>query len=93
MRGIEHHMIRIMCGVRLVYRVLTDILHDRVGVVKIKDSIIQSRLRWCGHIMYGDIQSKIRKVMEVEITLKRKQGRLRKSLKECVKKALEQYRG
>ena len=31
--------------------------------------------------------------MEVEITLKRKQGRLRKSLKECVKKALEQYRG
>ena len=30
---------------------------------------------------------------KVEITLKRKQGQLRKSLKECVKKALEQYRG
>ena len=41
-------MIR-MCGVRLVDRVSTDILLDRVGVVvKIKDMIIQSRLRRYG---------------------------------------------
>ena len=42
-------MIRMMCGVRLVDRVSTDILLDRVGVVvKIKDMIIQSRLRRYG---------------------------------------------
>ena len=44
-------MIRIICGVRLVYRVSTDVFPDRVGVaVKIKDIIIQSRLRWYGHV-------------------------------------------
>ena len=31
--GVEHRMIRIMCEVRLVDRVLTDILRDRVSVV------------------------------------------------------------
>ena len=53
-----------MCGVRLVYRVSTDVLRDRVDVVvKVKD-IIQSRLRWYGHVMHGEINSQ---VMELEI--------------------------
>ena len=42
-------MIR-MCGVRLVDWVSIDVLRDRVGVlVKIKDMINQSCLRWYGH--------------------------------------------
>ena len=42
--GLERRMIRMMCGVRLVDRVSTDVLHDRVGVVlNIEDMIIQSR--------------------------------------------------
>ena len=57
MREVECHMIRIMCVVRLVYMVLTDVLHDRVGVVKIKDMISQSCLRWCGHTMHEDTNS------------------------------------
>ena len=32
-------------GVRLVYRVSTDVLRDRVGVVVKTEDIIQSRLR------------------------------------------------
>ena len=49
-------MIRMMCGVRLVNRVSTDVLRDRVGVVvKIENLIIQSRLRWYDHVMRGDI--------------------------------------
>ena len=37
----EHHIIRMMCGVRLVDRVSTDVLCDRVGlVVKIEDIIV-----------------------------------------------------
>ena len=73
-------MIRIMCGVRLVDKVSTDVLRDRVSViVKIEGMIIQSRLRWYGHVMRGDINSQIREVMEVEITGKRKKGRQRKS--------------
>ena len=46
-------MIRMICGVRLVDRVLTDVLQDRVGVVvNIKDTIIQSHLRWYGHVIH-----------------------------------------
>ena len=80
-------MIKMMCGVRLVDRVSTDILCDRVGVfVKIEDMIIQRRQRWYSHAMRGDINSQIREVMDVEITGQRKKGRPRKSWEECVKK-------
>ena len=74
---VECHMIGIMCGVRLVDRVSTDVLCDTVGVVvKIENMIIQSRLRWYGHAMHGDINSQIHEViMEVEITGKRKKVR------------------
>ena len=38
--GVKHRIIE-KCGVKLVYRVSTDVLRDRVGVVvKIKDTII-----------------------------------------------------
>ena len=85
-------MIRMTCGVRLVDRVSTDILRDRVGViVKIEDLMIQSRLQWSGHVMHGDMNSQMREVMEVEITGKRKKGRPIKLWEEYVKKDLEQY--
>ena len=68
LRGLERHMVRLMWGVRLVDRVSTDILRDRVGVVmKIEDMIIHIRLRWYGHVR-GDIILQIREAMEVEIT-------------------------
>ena len=80
-------MIRMMCGVRLVDRVSTDVLCDRVSVVvKTEDTITQSRLRWYGHVMRGDINSQIRELMKVKITGKRKKGRQRKSWEKCVKK-------
>ena len=45
LHGVEHHMIRMMFGVKLVDKVLTDIICDKVGVyVKIEDMIIQSHL-------------------------------------------------
>ena len=45
-------MIRMMCGVRLVDRVSTDGLRDRMGVVvKIEDMIFQNHLRWYGHVI------------------------------------------
>ena len=68
-------MIRMMCGVRLVDRLSTDVLRDRVSVVvKTEDLIIQNHLWWFGHVMRGYINSQIREVMEVEITGKRKKG-------------------
>ena len=85
-------MIRMMCGVRLVDRVSTDVLCDRLGVVvKNEDMIIQSCLWWYGHVMCGDINSQIRAVMEVQITVKRKEDRLRELWEECVKRHLERY--
>ena len=86
LQGVEHRMIRIICGVRLVDRVLTDVLHDRVGVVvKIDNMIIQSPLQWYVHVMHGDINSQIHAVMEVEITGKGKKGQPRKSWEECIR--------
>ena len=39
--GVERRIIRMMCGMRVVDRVLTDVLWDRVGVVvKIEDMTI-----------------------------------------------------
>ena len=89
LRGVEHHTIRMMYGVRLVDRVSTDVLHGRVGVVVRIDD--QNCLRWYGHVMRGDINSQINEAMEVEVTGKRKKGRPRKSWEECVKKDLDQY--
>ena len=79
-------MIRMMCGTILVDRVSTDVLQDRVVVVVKIEDIIQSRLRWYGHAIGGDINSQIHKVMDVEITGKRKKGRPRKLLEDWVKK-------
>ena len=79
-----------MCGVRVVYKVSTDVLLNRMGVVvKIEDMKIQNCLRWNGHVMHGDINSQICEIMGVEITGKSKKGRPRKSWEEYVKKDLE----
>ena len=65
--GVECCMIRIMCGVRLVDRVSTDVLRDRVGaVVVMEDFIIQRCLRWYGHVIRGDISSQIREVWSMK---------------------------
>ena len=81
-----------MCGVRLVDRVSTDFLCNRVGiVVKIQEMIIQSRVRWYSHVMRGDINSQIREFKEVQITGKRKKVEPRKLWEECEKKKLERY--
>ena len=85
LRGVERRMIRMTCGVRLVDRVSTNVLRDRVGVVVKIEDIIQNRLQWYGHVMRKDINSQRREVMEVEITGKKKKGRLGKSWEECGK--------
>ena len=73
-------MIRMMCGMRLVDRVSTNVLRDRVDiVVKIEGMIIQRHLRWHGHVMHGDTNFQIHEVVEVEMTGKRKKDRPRKS--------------
>ena len=80
-------------GRRLVNRVSTNFLQNRVGVVvKIKDMIIQSRLWFYGHVICRYINySQIREVVQFEITEKRKTGPPRKSWEESVKKDLERY--
>ena len=66
-------MVMMMCGMRLVDRVSTYVLHDRVGVnVKIEGMIIQSHLWWYGHVMHGYINYQIREVMELKLLGKRR---------------------
>ena len=72
MCGVERRMIT-MCRVKLVDKAFTDVLCDKVSVVvMIENMIIQSLLRWYGHVMSGDISSQIRKAIEVKIKMKRK---------------------
>ena len=73
----------------LVDRVSTDVLQGRLYVVVKIEDIIQSHLQWYGHVIHRDINSQIREVMELEITVKRKKGQPRKSWEECIKKDLE----
>ena len=73
--GVERRIIKMMCSMRLVNRVSTDVFWDRVSfVVKIKD-IIQTSLKWHGHVIRRDFNSQMRGAMELEITGKRKTGR------------------
>ena len=59
LRGLENRMIRIMCEVRLVVRLSTDVLRGKVDVaVKIEDMIIQNRLWWYSHVMRGTLPLK-----------------------------------
>ena len=78
-----------MCGEKLVDMVSTDVLRDMVGVVVKIEDIIQSHLRWYGHVICQDINSSTCEVMELEITGKRKKGLPRKSWEECIKNDLE----
>ena len=82
---------RMMCWVRLVDRLSTDVFCDSLGVAKIENMIIQSRMRWCGHVMRGDVNFQICEIMKVEITGKRKKARPVKLWEEWVKKDLERY--
>ena len=92
LRGVECHMICMMCGVRLVDRGPTDVLRDTVGVVvTIEDLIIQRCLWWYGHAIRRDISSQIHEIIEHEIPGKRKKGQPRKLWEECIKKDLERY--
>ena len=67
-------MIRMMCVLRLVDRVSSDVLRDRVSHVVKMEGIIQSCLRWYDHVMRRDINPQIGEVMEVGITGKKKKG-------------------
>ena len=45
---------------RLVNKVLTDVLRDRMIVIaKIEDMIMQSHLQWYGHVIRRDFKSQI----------------------------------
>ena len=54
-------------------------------VVKIEEMIIQSHMRWYGHVIHQDINSQIREVMDLEIIGKKKKGSPKKSWEEGVK--------
>ena len=59
--GVEHRMTRMICGVRVIDRVLIDVLCDRIGVfLKIEDMIIQSCLRG---IIMSCVETPIHKYM------------------------------
>ena len=43
-------MIRWICSTRLIQKIPTSHLRERLGIVSLEDLLMQSRLRWFGHI-------------------------------------------
>ena len=57
---VDRRMIKRMCGVRLVERLSTEVLQDRVGVVvKIGNMIMENGLRWYCHAIGRDINLRL----------------------------------
>ena len=74
LHGVWCCMISMMHGVRLVDRVLTNVLQDRVGVAVQIQHIIQCRVWLYGCVICQDINSQIHEIMKLEITGKRKKS-------------------
>ena len=82
-------MIRTICGVKLVDRVSSDILKERLGVVVKKEDILAHSCL-C-HTISRDTDLQILEVVEVEIEGLREKGCLRKSWEECMKHGLVRF--
>ena len=90
--GVEHHMIRMMCVLRLVNRVSSNSLREKVEVVvKIEDILRHSCLQWHGHVIRRYTNSQIHEAMELEIVGERKKGCQRKFWEKFVQSDLARF--
>ena len=78
-------MVRAMCGQKVVDRKTTEEQMDMLGLKKTIDRLATANgLRWYGHVLRRDGNSVLRVYLDLEVSGKRKQGRLRKTWKKQV---------
>ena len=59
----DNAMIRWICSTRLIQKISTSQLRERLGILSLEDLLMQSRLRWFGHIRRMDDQCWPKKVL------------------------------
>ncbi|XP_052113453.1 urease accessory protein D isoform X2 [Arachis duranensis] len=83
----EIKMLRWMSGHMRLDRIRNDDIRERVGVASILEKIVESRLRWFGHVRRRPTEHPVRKVDEMEDGQGVKgRGRPKKTIHEVVKR-------
>jgi hypothetical protein len=83
-------MLRWMCGKTRRDRIRNDNIRGRTRVARIVEKMMETRLRWFGHVERRPIGSVVRRVDRMEGSqITRGRGRPRKTIRETIKKDLE----
>jgi hypothetical protein len=83
-------MLRWMCGKTRRDRIRNDNIRGRTRVARIVEKMMETRLRWFGHVERRPIGSVVRRVDRMEGSqITRGGGRPRKTIRETIKKDLE----
>jgi len=78
-------MVRWMCGVKLIDRLPSKEVRERLGVDDIALILQQNRLLWYGHVLRKDADDWVKKRVEYEVEGSRPRGRPKKTWKEVVR--------
>ena len=85
----EMKMLRWMSGHTRLDKIRNEDIRERVGVAPIVEKMVESRLRWFGHVRRRPIEHPVRRVDEMEDGQRAKgRGRPKKTIHEVVKRDL-----
>ena len=85
----EMRMLRWMCGHTIKDRIYNDHIRERVGVTSIAEKMVESRLRWFGHVQRRELDEPVRTVDQmVWSPYKRGRGRPKRTLNDIIQRDL-----
>ena len=83
-------MLRWMSGKTRYDRIRNDSIRERVGVAPIVEKLVENKLRWFGHVERRSVDAVVKRVDQMEESqVKKGRGRLRKTIRESIRKDLE----
>jgi len=83
-------MLRRMCGKTRRDKIRNDDIKERVGIPPIVEKMVETRLRWFGHVERRPVNSAVRRVDQMEGSqITRGRGRPRKTTRETIRKDRE----
>ena len=90
LRRMEKAMVRAMCGQKIVDRKTNEEQMDMLGLKETIDRLATANgVRCYGHVLKRDDDSVLRVALNLEVTGKRKRGRLKKTWKKQVEEETE----
>ena len=83
----EMRMLKWICGHTIKDRIYNDHIRERVGVTLIAEKMVESRLRWFGHVQRRELDEPVRIVKQmVRDPCIRNRGRPKRTLDEVIQK-------